>query len=108
MKKNYYDIVKGILSEYPKTRDDDLLLWGVFLHKYQYVGRNENFYDVIQTAQKRKIPSYESITRVRRKVQECEPLLRGTRRAVRKQEEKEYHDFYRHKTVKENMLAGLE
>lgn len=94
MKTHYYDIVKRILIENPATRDDDMLLWGSFLAKFMIVLPHEEFYDVIQNARARKIPSYESITRARRKVQEREPNLRGKRYSGRKKEEREYREYY--------------
>lgn len=93
--KDYYTTVRAILLENPATRDDDMLLYSAFLAKYMIVHPSETFYEVMATAKQRKIPSYESITRARRKVQEKEPLLQGKRRKARMKEEAEYHDYYR-------------
>lgn len=93
--KNYYDAVKQLLIERPDTRDDDMLLYGAFCAKYMLIQPNETFYQVMSTAKKRKIPSYEGITRARRKVQEKEPYLQGKRRKQRMEEETIYHDYYR-------------
>lgn len=93
--RDYYTTVREILLENPATRDDDMLLYGAFLAKYMIVHPAENFYEVMSTAKQRKIPSYESITRARRKVQEKEPLLQGKRRKARMEEEAKYHEYYR-------------
>lgn len=93
--KDYHSKVKQILEAYPATRDDDMLLYGVFLANHSSVSPTETFYYVCQTAQARGLPSYESISRARRKIQEQEPSLRGTRRDVRMAEEEEYHEYYR-------------
>lgn len=93
--KNYYDQVRYILNKYPKARDDDYLLWAIFLFMNNIVKEEEKFYEVITKAKANKLPSYESITRARRKVQEKEPNLRGKAYAQRKKEEATYHDFYR-------------
>ena len=93
--KNYYSTVKQILIENPATRDDDMLLYGAFLAKFMIISPYETFYEVCSTAKSRKIPSYESITRARRKVQEKEPLLQGKKRKARMEEEAIYHDYYR-------------
>lgn len=93
--KNYYSTVRQILLENPAARDDDMLLYGAFLAKFMIISVDETFYHVMQTAKARKIPSYESITRARRKVQEQEPLLQGKRRKQRMEEEAIYHDYYR-------------
>ena len=93
--KNYYDQVRDILSKYPKSRDDDMLLYAIFLHMNRIIGSDEKFYDVMSKAKERNIPSYEGITRARRKVQENEPSLRGKRYSQRKKTEEEYRDYYR-------------
>ena len=93
--KDYYTTVRQILLDNPATRDDDMLLYGSFLAKYMIVHPSETFYEVMSTAKQRKIPSYESITRARRKVQEKEPLLQGKRRKARMEEEAIFHEYYR-------------
>lgn len=92
--KDYHSKVKGILDAYPATRDDDMLLYGIFLANFSSVSPDENFYYVCQTARVRKLPSYESISRARRKVQEENPALRGTQRRRRMEEEEVYHEYY--------------
>lgn len=92
--KSYYDKVKEILTKYEKARDDDMLLYAIFLHMNGLVKSDEKFYDVFPKAKERGLPSYEGITRARRKVQEKEPLLRGKRYNQRMQAEREYHDYY--------------
>ena len=93
--RDYYTTVREILIENSATRDDDMLLYGAFLAKYMIVHPSESFYEVMSTAKQRKLPSYESITRARRKVQEKEPLLQGKRRKARQEEEAIYRDYYR-------------
>lgn len=92
---NYYDVVRGILIENPKTRDDDMYLYSVFCAKYGLVKPDESFYSVMCTWKDRGLPSYESVARARRKVQEKEPTLSGKKRFIRIAEEQEYRDFYR-------------
>lgn len=92
--KDYYNTVRQILIENPRTRDDDMLLYSAFLAKFMIVGVDETFYHVMQTAKARGIPSYESITRARRKVQEQEPMLQGESRKRRMEEEQRYHEHY--------------
>lgn len=92
--QTYYDQVKEILTQYPVTRDDDMKLYGVFLWKSGLISKDETFYQVCGSAKSRKLPTYEGVTRSRRKVQEKEPELRGKRYAERKHEEDEYRDYY--------------
>ena len=49
---------------------------------------------VMCNAKSNKLPSFESVTRARRKVQETEPSLLGKRYKDRRREEVEYIDFY--------------
>ena len=92
--RDYYTTVRAILIENPDTRDDDMLLYGAFLAKYMIVHPSEYFYDVLRTAKQRKLPSYESITRARRRIQEKEPLLQGKLRSERMEKQEIYHDYY--------------
>lgn len=91
----YYEQVKGILTKWAKARDDDMLLYSIFLHMNGLVKPEERFYDVFPKAKERGLPSYEGITRARRKVQEKEPSLRGEKYSQRMKAEEEYHDYYR-------------
>lgn len=93
--KSYYDEVKMILTKYPSSRDDDYLLYSIYLHMKGLVKPEERFFDVFPKAKERKLPSYEGVTRSRRKVQEKEPSLRGKNYEKRHKEEEEYHDYYR-------------
>jgi hypothetical protein len=93
--KNYNEQVKMIMSNWEQTRDDDMLLWAIFLHMNGYVKPEERFFDVLKNARARNLPSYESVTRARRKVQEQFPEYRGKRYAQRQKNEQEYHKYYR-------------
>ena len=92
--KNYYDIVKHILTKKEAARDDDMYLYALVLYKFKLIDPNETFYQVMTSAKTRGLPSYESVSRARRKVQEQEPELRGAKYKERKKEEEEYRGFY--------------
>ena len=92
--KDYYDKVKRLLILIPETRDDDMLLYAEFCKRHSEIKSYETFYDVMTSAKQRKLPSYEGVTRARRKVQELEPYLCGNRKKARQKEERQYHDFY--------------
>jgi len=73
-KKNIYDIVLRILQESTSCRDSDKkLIWNV-LHIMGYVGEGG-----LDLAEFMRSPSFESITRARRKVQELHPELRSSK-----------------------------
>lgn len=92
--KDYYNEVRDILIEYPKTRDDDMQLYAIFVAKKAGVSKNDTFYYVLMHHNEYNLPSYESVTRARRKVQECEFTLRGTKRTKRKDLQEEYREYY--------------
>lgn len=92
--KDYHNKVKSLLIEIPETRDDDMLLYGIFCYRYGYVGQSSEFMAVMTNAKRLGMPSYESITRARRKIQENYPQLRGTRHNARKAEEEVYREYY--------------
>jgi hypothetical protein len=83
-----YDTIKRILTIYPQTRNSDkLLISEVFrstgaIHPVTYFGQE---YEAVFLNQliSGKLPSYESITRARRKVQEVCPELQATSEQVR-------------------------
>lgn len=94
MNDNYYNAVKAILLENPATRDDDMLLYGAFCAKHNLVRPDRTFYEVMANAKKWGLPSYESITRARRKVQEMEEYLGGEKRKERKERAEELRNYY--------------
>lgn len=92
---DYYEQVKAVLEQYPKARDDDMVLYAIICRRTTHVSLNDSFFYVLLHHKSCGLPSYESVTRIRRKVQENEPDLRGKHRARRKELEEEYRDRYR-------------
>lgn len=94
--KDYYEFVKNILERYPETRDDDMKLYArACWEDYGSINpKGVNFYTVLYHHDKYKLPNYESITRARRKVQQNEEHLRGSRYKNRQNEERKYRDHY--------------
>ena len=88
--KKEHELVKAILAKYPETRDDDFLLYG-----YVCFNLNEDIWDltfgeIVKDHVELEMPSYESVTRWRRKLQETDPSLRGKAYARRKNLQEEY------------------
>ena len=92
--KDYYNLVKACLEKYPEARDDDMILYAYIVYKVSDLKANIGFYTVMKYHDKYNLPSYESVTRARRKVQEKEPRLRGAKHGRRKELEEEYRDYY--------------
>lgn len=87
--KNIKDKVKHILEKYPDLRDNDMGLMAVIWEvesAYKYLGYTCDFLDEFM---KSSFTSPESITRVRRKLQEQYPHLRGKKWNKRHKQAKE-------------------
>ena len=71
------DDVEKFLTKYPPLRDDDeRLMANIWM---SHIGNLEmkNAWDVLHMLAKHKLPSYESVSRCRRKIQQINPELRG-------------------------------
>ncbi|MBR2681628.1 MAG: hypothetical protein IKE23_12955 [Exiguobacterium sp.] len=84
--------VRVILENDPKTRDDDNLL---FLEYCAMVG--VDVHRPFRELMLDKIPSRETVTRCRRKIQEKDESLRGTKKIqrVRRNLETEFREYAR-------------
>lgn len=82
-------LVKTILSESPETRDDDLLLYKKVILQLKY---NFNFLTIgryLSLCKKKSIPTYDTVTRLRRLAQMKDSTLRGALWSKRHKEKKE-------------------
>lgn len=93
-KKKTFDLVKSILENVPETRDDDFELIYEVAKEFGWGGCA--FGQALTLWRDRGCPSFESITRARRKVQELYPNLRASDKVAEAREEqrREYRDFY--------------
>ena len=88
--------VKNILEEAPETRDNDYLLWlrtieemtaeDIKILSFSYVIRNINFLG---------LPNYETVSRVRRKLQAEYPELKGEKGLIRAQNKERFIAYSR-------------
>lgn len=88
--KDYYELVKSVMERYPDTRDDDMKLYAIIVHKKTGMSSQVGFYEAMYNHSRYGLPSYESVTRARRKVQEKEESLRGKKYSERKKRQEEY------------------
>ena len=73
------DEVKKLLTKYPSLRDnDDKLMANIWCNRIDNLDITTATTVLIMLAD-RKLPSYESISRCRRKLQEDNPNLRGNK-----------------------------
>ena len=88
------DMVALQLTMFPETRDDDFLLIGSIYQNYYGISMNDGFVEVMMNHKDRKLPSFESIRRMRQYLQATMPLIYGASgiaRAIRRSEEEQYH-----------------
>lgn len=87
--------VKQILTDRPHTRNDDHCLYYQYICRY---GRTDGmpFAAIFVDYKHYGLPSFESVSRARRRVQQKCPELRGDKgtQTARETLEKEYHDYY--------------
>lgn len=90
--KKTKDIVKEMLETIPRTRDDDAILVCMVFDK---LGKNWRlpFADIMLEVSKGRLPSFETITRCRRKIQEEFPELRGTIQEQRNELQEDYKNL---------------
>ena len=93
------DMVALQLTMFPETRDDDFLLIGSIYKNYFGIKPEDGFFEVMVNHEDRKLPSFESIRRMRQHLQSTMPLIYGASgqtRKIRKAEEEEYRKEYGH------------
>lgn len=89
------DIVKEILIYHPKTRNSDFDLYKEVCRNINPVVMGMPFGTVMGCHKELKIPSFESVTRARRKIVSKNPLLAGDSdvEAVRTEKESEFREY---------------
>lgn len=93
---NITSLVKGILEGFPETREDDYLLW-LRVMQFSDFPTDMNILIFLETAKYMKYPHYETVSRVRRKLQGAYPELKATAetRAARAKLEEQYREYAR-------------
>lgn len=98
--KNIKEKVKKLLIEYPPYRDDDQRLIATYYYRDlggKRVIDNMTAFEFLQVFAKGKIPSPDNITRVRRRLQEQHPELRGEkynkRHSIEEDVRKDIHEL---------------
>lgn len=64
-----YNIVMQILTDNERARDDDMYLYALFAKIKNLEICSKPFYEVMERASEFGLPSFESVSRARRKVQ---------------------------------------
>ena len=88
---NQLDLVKYVLERSPESRDNDnILLWIVWKKAYPAIEKEIDYFKELFIS--KTLPSFESITRARRKLQETYPNLRGLKYEKRQNNQKNYRE----------------
>lgn len=88
--KEHKELVELMLKKYPEVRDDDMRLFACVCKALCPELMKQPFAQVIWYHSENNLPSYESITRCRRKLQEEHPELRGKKYLQRQERQSEY------------------
>ena len=93
--KGILNRVEKILRNYPKSRNSDQQLMCYVINEFGY-SIHCQYWEIEQAILSGKIPSHESVSRARRKIQSEHEELRGIKQIVRarKEKEKRYKEFY--------------
>ena len=88
-------VVKAVLEQKKETRDDDFLLVAYVCRIINPNIAGETFTMVLTNHKEYHLPSFESITRARRKLQAEHEHLKSSARmqAIRANEEEDYIDY---------------
>lgn len=73
--KTTEEIVQRMLEKNKLTRTDDFILYGAVLKKLG-IDLQTSLYDFLANAKKNKVPTFETVTRCRRHIQEIRPELK--------------------------------
>lgn len=93
--------ITAILEEKPQTRDDDCILYAEVLRRHYPDAFSLGLIEAFVNHATLKIPSYESVTRVRRKVQaQREDLTSERARRKRAKEAEIYREYAAAKAAK--------
>lgn len=99
--KNTEQYVLDALKGNIRAREDDFILYGVVLKKLGYDLKNTNLYEFLANAKTSNTPSFETVTRCRRKLQEQMPSLRETEITKARQEKTtEFINYSKTRVVK--------
>lgn len=93
--KKIEPVVRMILREIPETRNSDNFLYEYVIQQYNPSALYQPLFTYLESFSELKIPRFESVARIRRKIQENEPELRGVEEVKkwRKENEKKFYNY---------------
>lgn len=96
--------IEEILTKQLDARNDDNLLYAYFLNSLGVSVKKTSFFEIMRQVVNGYLPSMESVSRVRRKVQEIRPALIATaeKRKIRYKAMSDYKNFAYQTEVQSN------
>jgi hypothetical protein len=95
--KTIEKLVMEILEIYSDSRSDDFILYGYVCQRTNPALLDLDFFDIIINHKKYKMPSYETVSRVRRKVFEKYPELKPEKiTKLRKEKEQNFKNYFKY------------
>ena len=76
-RETIYSNVKHILTHLPSSRDNNNYLWFTFLEMYSVLDSSYSISSLYDHLERKRIPSFETLARFSRQIQEKNPELRG-------------------------------
>lgn len=73
----YSKVIEAILEQVPQSRDDDQMLYAHVLAQLNFNIFKQPAINLIKQVSDKKLPSLDSVTRIRRMIQIDNPDLRG-------------------------------
>jgi hypothetical protein len=98
--KKTEDIVLDVLENNLKARQDDFILYGAVLKRLG-VDLKQTLYEFLAKAKENKMPSFETVTRCRRHIQELRLDLVDNKTAIAREENIERFKEYNLSDVRE-------
>ena len=93
--KRVESAVMAVLTAHPDARNDDFILINMVYQHLKFETGSTYFEDVMMSHKKHNLPSFESITRARRKLQAEYPHLRADKltQNVRDKQQEEFRQY---------------
>ena len=88
-------LIKYVLTKYPSSRNSDTILYLKVMEKLNKGSSKMPFVDVLNNLEELGLPCWDSVTRIRRKIQEENPDLRCNdfTQKHRDENEKDYRKY---------------
>lgn len=92
------ELVENTLRKYPNTRDNDMLLYEYVMNAYGY-SRLTSFHRIKELIDSKFLPAFDTISRIRRKLQETDNSLKSSNKCKSGRDKREqlFKDFSRGK-----------